>query len=76
MRDINRRIENAEHKVQLVEQELNERQARLLEMKRLGEDGSLLALLPKMELENGCKFTLRDLVLMVHGRLPEYLQRD
>ena len=75
MRDINRRIEKAEHKMQLVEQEINERQARLLEMQRLGEDDSVSALLLKMELEYGRKFTLRDLVLMAHGRLPKDLRR-
>jgi hypothetical protein len=75
MDSINRRIEKAEHKVQFVEQEINERQARLLEMQRLGEDDSLLVLLLKLELEYGCKFTLRDLVLTVHGRTPKNLRR-
>jgi hypothetical protein len=75
MNNINRRIEKAEHKVQLVEQEMNKRQAKLLEMQRLGKDNSLSALLLMMELEYGCKFTLRDLVLMAHGQVPKNLRR-
>jgi hypothetical protein len=64
MRNFNRRIEKAEQKVQLREKEAKERKAKLLEIQKLGNDDSLQALLLKLELEQGCKLSIIDLIAM------------
>ena len=71
MRDIRRRIEKAENKVQSIGKEVNERKAKLLEIQRLGKDDSLKALLLKLELEYGRKFTLADVVAMAAEKETE-----
>jgi hypothetical protein len=64
MRDIGRRLEKVEKKVQLIEKEENERKAKLLEIQKLGNDDSLEALMLKLELQHGCKLSIIDVIAM------------
>lgn len=66
-----RRIEKVEDKVQLMEKEANERKAKLLEIQKLGNDDSLEALLLKLELEQGRKLALIDVIAMAGIRQSE-----
>ena len=59
-----RRIEKVEDKVQLKDKEANEKKAKLLEIQKLGNDDSLEALLLKLELEQGHKFSIVDVIAM------------
>lgn len=74
MSNIKRRIEKVEDKVQSMEKELAGREAKLLEIQRLGKANPLSALLLKMELEYGRKFILVDLIMAAHGRQPKELR--
>ena len=66
-----RRITKMEDKVQLLEKEANERKEKLLEIQKLGNDDSLEALLLKLELQQGCKLTLVDVLAMAGIQQPE-----
>ncbi len=61
MRNIKRRIEKVEAKAQLLEQETNDRKAKLQEIQRLKKDNPMAALLLKRELETGRRYTLATL---------------
>ena len=62
MNNISRRIEKLENKVQSMELELVDRQAKLLELQRLEKDDSIQALFLRAELEYGHKVTLAKLI--------------
>ena len=68
MRDISRRIEKAEDKVQLIEQEMKDRKVKLLEIQSLEGQDSIGALLLKLELEYGYPLSLADVVAMMAGQ--------
>lgn len=66
MFNMKRRIEKLEGKVQSMEAELGNRQAKLLEIQRLEKDNPLKALFLRAELEYGRKVTLVDLISKAH----------
>lgn len=68
MRDIKKRIEKVEGKVQSMKEEADDREVKLLEIQRLKEDNPIKAILLQMELEYGRKCTWVDLVMLAHGR--------
>ena len=57
MKNIKRRIEKAEAKVRSMEQEANDRRAKLREIQRLEGDNPMAAFLLQMELETGRRYT-------------------
>ena len=65
MYSLKRRIEKVEDKLQLKDKEANEKKAKLLEIQKLGNDDSLEALLLKLELEQGHKFSIVDVMAMI-----------
>jgi len=65
MYSLKRRIEKVEDKLQLKDKEANEKKAKLLEIQKLGNDDSLEALLLKLELEQGHKFSIVDVMAMM-----------
>ena len=71
MKDICRRVEKVEKKVQSLEQEANERKAKLLEIQKLGNDDSLEALMLKVELQHGHKLSVFDVIAMAGIQRPE-----
>lgn len=66
-----RRIEKVEDKVQSLEKEANERKAKLLEIQKLGNDDSIEALMLKVELEQGRKLSIIDVLAMAGIQQPE-----
>ena len=66
-----RRIEKMEDKVQSVENEANERKAKLLEIEKLGNDDSIEALMLKLELQHGRKLSVFDVMAMAGMQRPE-----
>lgn len=66
MSNISRRIEKLEGKVQSMEAELGNRQAKLLEIQRLEKDDSLKALFLRAELEYGRKVSFVELLINAH----------
>lgn len=71
MRNFSRRVEKVEEKAQLMEEEGDERKAKLLEIQKQGNGDSPEALLLKLELEQGCKLTLLDVIAMAQIQHPE-----
>ena len=65
MSNIKRRIEKMEGKVQSMEKEANDRQAKLLEIQKQGQGDSLAAKLLQLELEHGRTLSLVDVIAMV-----------
>ncbi len=59
-----RRIEKVEVKMQSLEQEANERKAKLLEIQKQGNDDSIEALMLKLELQHGRKMSIIDVIAM------------
>ena len=72
MRGVERRIEKLESKVQSMKSEAVDRQAKLLEIQRLGETDPLKALFLQTELEYGRKVTLAGLI---HNALRQDISR-
>jgi hypothetical protein len=64
MSSLKRRLEKLEGRLEFMKAEAKEKQARLAEIERLGNDNSLAALLLKLELQDGCKYTLADVAAM------------
>jgi hypothetical protein len=64
MSSLKRRLEKLEGRLEFMKAEAKEKQARLAEIERLGNDNSLAALLLKLELAHGRKYTLADVVAM------------
>ncbi len=64
MSSLKRRLEKLEGRLEFMKTEAKERQARLAEIERLGNNSSLAALLLRLELEHGRKYTLTDVVAM------------
>ena len=62
MSNISRRIEKLENKMQSMEVELGDRQAKLLEIQRLEKDNPLKALFLRAELEYGRKVSFAELL--------------
>ena len=71
MRDISRRIEKVEKKLQLNKKEANEKKAKLLEIEKLGNDDSIEALMLKVELQHGRKLSLFDILALAGIQQPE-----
>ncbi len=59
-----RRIAKVEQKVQLNEKEANQREAKLLEIQKLGNDDSIEALMLKLELQHGRRLSVFDVIAM------------
>jgi hypothetical protein len=66
MSNISRRIEKLENKMQSMEVELGNRQAKLLELQRLEKTEPIKALFLRAELEYGRKVTLVELLSNAH----------
>ncbi len=66
MSNISRRIEKLENKMQSMEVELGNRQAKLLELQRLEKTEPIKALFLRAELEYGRKVTLVELLSDAH----------
>jgi hypothetical protein len=66
-----RRIEKVEDKVQLMEKEANESEAKLLELQKQGQGDSLKALMLKVELQHGRKMSIIDVIAMAGIQRPE-----
>ena len=66
-----RRIEKVEDKVQSIENEVNERKAKLLEIQKLGNDDSIESLMLKLELQHGRRLSVFDVIAMAGIQRPE-----
>lgn len=66
MSNIKRRIEKVEDKVQSMEKELGDREAKLLEIQRCAKENPLKSLFLRAELEYGRKVTLAELIHNAH----------
>ena len=65
---LKRRVEKAGEKVRSMEEEANDKKAKLLEIQKQGKNNSLKALPLQLELKHGRKFTFADLLAMLQER--------